>query len=57
MRIKTSSNRPTLTPENNAVIHKLSGTKYRNTRIPIGKRLSRLIKIGELMMGRRYDNF
>ncbi len=29
MRINTNSNSPTRTPENSAVIHKLSGMKYK----------------------------
>jgi small-conductance mechanosensitive channel len=32
MRMKTSSNSPTFTPEKTAVIQRLTGTKYRNTK-------------------------
>src|SRR3989337_331980 len=32
IRMKTNSNSPTFTPENKAVIQRLTGTKYRNTK-------------------------
>jgi len=56
--MKTNSNSPTLTPEKTAVIHKLTGIKYRKTKkimmAPKTKKIGYIVSI-ELLMGLYYS--
>ena len=58
IRMKTNSNNPTLTPEKTAVIHKLTGTKYRKMKKRMMAPKTRKIVFNvsiELLMGLYYS--